>query len=88
MATITIDPSLGLQISTKTHQEEQILDEIDGLIRVYKDGHVERTQIIPCVTTSLPPELGVLLVTWSLRKSQTFGYVYTCPKNAMKRPHC
>lgn len=59
MATITIDPSLGLQISTKTHQEEQIVDEMDGLIRVYKDGHVERTQIIPCVMTSLPPELGV-----------------------------
>ncbi|KAI8539180.1 hypothetical protein RHMOL_Rhmol09G0161300 [Rhododendron molle] len=59
MATITLDPSLGLQISTNTHQEGQIVEEIDGLIRVYKDGHVERTEIIPCVTALLPPEFGV-----------------------------
>ncbi|XP_010415489.1 PREDICTED: probable carboxylesterase 6 [Camelina sativa] len=36
-----------------------VVDEVEGLIRVYKDGHVERTQVVPCVGTSLPLELGV-----------------------------
>ncbi|VVA94504.1 unnamed protein product [Arabis nemorensis] len=36
-----------------------VVDEVEGLIRVYKDGHVERSPIVPCVGPSLPPELGV-----------------------------
>ncbi|KAI3467118.1 hypothetical protein Pfo_023781 [Paulownia fortunei] len=59
MAAMTLDPSLGLQISTKESQHRVVVEEIDGLIRVYKDGHVERPQIVPCVTCSLAPELGV-----------------------------
>lgn len=36
-----------------------VVDEVEGLIRVYKDGHVERSQLVPCVGPSLPLELGV-----------------------------
>ncbi|ESQ28403.1 hypothetical protein EUTSA_v10019529mg [Eutrema salsugineum] len=36
-----------------------VVDELDGLIRVYTDGHVERPQFEPCVGPSLPLELGV-----------------------------
>ncbi|CAN8236123.1 unnamed protein product [Cochlearia groenlandica] len=36
-----------------------VIDEVEGLIRVYKDGHVERSQLIPCVGPTLPLELGV-----------------------------
>ncbi|KAL1223275.1 putative carboxylesterase 6 [Cardamine amara subsp. amara] len=36
-----------------------VLDEVQGLIKVYKDGHVERPQVVPCVDPSLPLELGV-----------------------------
>ncbi|PIM98800.1 Arylacetamide deacetylase [Handroanthus impetiginosus] len=56
MAAMTLDTSLSLQINT---QHRVLVEEIDGLIRVYKDGHVERPQIVPCVTSSLAPELGV-----------------------------
>ncbi|KAK6134047.1 hypothetical protein DH2020_032226 [Rehmannia glutinosa] len=60
MAAMTIDPNLTLQINTKSQPQQRLVaEEIDGLIRVYKDGHVERPQIVPCVPPSLAPELGV-----------------------------
>lgn len=36
-----------------------VVDEVEGLLKVYKDGHVERPQIVPCVGPSLAVELGV-----------------------------
>ncbi|KAF8094027.1 hypothetical protein N665_0371s0011 [Sinapis alba] len=36
-----------------------VVEEVEGLIRVYKDGHVERSQFLPCVDPSLPLHLGV-----------------------------
>ncbi|KAK9683220.1 hypothetical protein RND81_10G124300 [Saponaria officinalis] len=36
-----------------------MVEEIEGLIRVYKDGHVERPSIIPSVPCSVLPELRV-----------------------------
>lgn len=60
MAAISLDPSLSLQhIGTDTHQHGPVVEEIEGLIRVYREGHVERPQIVPCVTSALPLELGV-----------------------------
>ncbi|XP_052199724.1 probable carboxylesterase 6 [Diospyros lotus] len=60
MAATTMDLTLSLQISPKNPREHgAIVEEIEGLIRVYEDGHVERPQIVPLVTASLPPELGV-----------------------------
>ncbi|KAL9226549.1 hypothetical protein vseg_002349 [Gypsophila vaccaria] len=43
--------------SSKSHGA--LVEEIEGLIRVYKDGHVERPSIIPSVPCSVPPELRV-----------------------------
>ncbi|KAL4586597.1 hypothetical protein LXL04_011235 [Taraxacum kok-saghyz] len=62
-AIIRLDSTLSLPIRTKTPQNTQtpriLVEEIGGLIRVYKDGHVERPQIVPFVTCTLPLELGV-----------------------------
>ncbi|CBI27045.3 unnamed protein product, partial [Vitis vinifera] len=59
MAAITMDPSLSRQVGKDSHQHGAVVEEIHGLIRVYKDGHVERPQIVPCVTSLLPSDLGV-----------------------------
>ncbi|KAF5745280.1 carboxylesterase 6 [Tripterygium wilfordii] len=59
MATVALDPSPRVQIGRDQHQHGPVIEEIEGLIKVYKDGHVERPQIIPCVTTALPPKLNV-----------------------------
>ncbi|XVF43018.1 hypothetical protein PTKIN_Ptkin02bG0006800 [Pterospermum kingtungense] len=59
MATIALDPCLSLQMGRCSDQRGPVTEEIEGLIKVYKDGHVERPQIVPCVSTALPPELGV-----------------------------
>ncbi|KAJ6901198.1 carboxylesterase 6 [Populus alba x Populus x berolinensis] len=48
-----------LQIDKDCHQHGAVTEEIDGLIKVYKDEHVERPKIVPCVTSGLPHELGV-----------------------------
>lgn len=55
MATMTLDPLL-----TKSQDHHgPVLEEITGLIKVYQDGHVERPQLVPHVSTNLPPELQV-----------------------------
>ncbi|KAL2519116.1 putative carboxylesterase [Abeliophyllum distichum] len=59
MAAMTLDPSLSLQMTAKESQQRVVIEEIDGLIRVYKDGQVERFDIVPHVTCSLAPELRV-----------------------------
>lgn len=60
MVAITKEPSLSPRI-TKDQPSKVVTEEIDGLIRVYKDGHVERSQIVPCVTTdhSLTSDLNI-----------------------------
>ncbi|KAF8057230.1 hypothetical protein N665_1262s0006 [Sinapis alba] len=45
--------------SNNTNIHGPVVDEVEGLIRVYKDGHVERSQLVTCVGPSLPLELGV-----------------------------
>lgn len=63
MAAISLDPSLSLQHigkdSSNDHRHRAVIEEIEGLIKVYGDGHVERPQIVPCVTSALSLELGV-----------------------------
>ncbi|XP_050221174.1 probable carboxylesterase 6 [Mercurialis annua] len=64
MVAVSLDSGLSsLQIGKECSYQRlhgAVTDELPGLIRVYKDGHVERSQIVPCVTTRLAPELGVL----------------------------
>lgn len=62
MTATTFAPNLTLKavgddVSQKWHGA--VTDEIGGLIRVYKDGHVERPNIVPFVSSALPQELGV-----------------------------
>lgn len=59
MATITMDPGFRRQVGSDCSQHGAVVEEIHGLIRVYKDGHVERPQIVPCVESLVPPKLGV-----------------------------
>ncbi|XP_075635645.1 putative carboxylesterase 6 [Castanea sativa] len=61
MAAISLDPSLSLKHIGKddTQHPRAVIEEIEGLIRVYKDGDVERPQIVPFVTSALSLELGV-----------------------------
>lgn len=59
MTTITYDPNFNLQKLKEYPEHKILLEEIEGLIKVYKDGHVERPQIVPNVTSKLPLELGV-----------------------------
>ncbi|PON71158.1 Alpha/beta hydrolase fold [Parasponia andersonii] len=54
MAAVSLDPRFN--VSYKNHQQNGVIvEEIEGLIRVSKDGHVERPAIIPIVPS-----------TWSL----------------------
>ncbi|CAK9324952.1 unnamed protein product [Citrullus colocynthis] len=52
MAAISMDPRLTLQMPKLRIQNEATVEEIEGLIRVYADGHVERPPIIPNVSCS------------------------------------
>lgn len=61
MAAIFIDPIESLKAPRGSQSFGVIKEEIEGLIRVFKDGHVERPEIVPCVSSAtLPPELGVI----------------------------
>ncbi|XVE59780.1 hypothetical protein DITRI_Ditri05aG0074600 [Diplodiscus trichospermus] len=47
MAAISFDPRLHVHVGQKN--QGVVVEEIEGLIRVYKNGHVERPPIIPIV---------------------------------------
>jgi len=60
MATITSNIYLSPQYTVPKDYRGCVVEEIAGLIRVYKDGYVERPQVLPCVTAStMSPELNV-----------------------------
>uniref|UniRef100_A0A1S3XKD7 Probable carboxylesterase 17 n=2 Tax=Nicotiana TaxID=4085 RepID=A0A1S3XKD7_TOBAC len=62
VAAISYDPRQNLNVR-KDHLQQHgvvVLEEIDGLIKVYNNGHIERPQIVPNVPHySLPQELSV-----------------------------
>ncbi|KAI4357844.1 hypothetical protein L6164_001767 [Bauhinia variegata] len=59
MAAITSSLGLRPQCVGKESHYNFVVEEIGGLIRVHKDGSVERPQIVPCVSSDLGPELNV-----------------------------
>ncbi|CAK7344407.1 unnamed protein product [Dovyalis caffra] len=59
MAAFYSNPRIDLQDCKKTHGVSVKVEEIEGLIRVYKDGHIERPLIIPNVPCTLKAETGV-----------------------------
>lgn len=85
MATLTSTISLGPQYTGKDYQHHgSVVEEIKGLIRVHKDGYVERPQIVPCVTAdSMSPELNVTsrdMVIDSVTNTWARFYVPICKK--------
>ncbi|XP_028768217.1 probable carboxylesterase 6 [Neltuma alba] len=42
------------------HHHGDVVEEIEGLIRVHRDGNVERPQIVSCVPASPCPDLNVI----------------------------
>ncbi|KAL1343044.1 hypothetical protein HN51_029490 [Arachis hypogaea] len=65
MAALASSLSLSPQYRTRSKEYQQhhhgsVVEEIKGLIRVHKDGYIERPQVVPCVSSSaLSPELKV-----------------------------
>ncbi|CAL0316436.1 unnamed protein product [Lupinus luteus] len=62
MAALTSSLRLHPQFTSKDYEQHHgsVVEEIEGLIKVHIDGHVERPQIVPCVTPALSPELNVI----------------------------
>ena len=86
MATIALDQSLSLQIGRGSNQLEAVIEEIEGLIKVYKDGHVERLQVVPYVSTALPPELGVTSKDLVIDEFTNVWARFYVPKSNRKLP--
>ncbi|KAJ7954074.1 Alpha/beta hydrolase-3 [Quillaja saponaria] len=64
MAATLSSPSLSLQqINKDPRQHGVVIEEIEGLIRVHEDGHVERPVIVPCVAAGLGPELSSVITS-------------------------
>ncbi|KAG9152904.1 hypothetical protein Leryth_012524 [Lithospermum erythrorhizon] len=89
MATFTFDPTLlGTQDSQEHKQQRDVnvVEEIEGLIKVFEDGQVERPQIVPNVTPALPQNLGVKSRDVSIDKFSNIWarfYVPTCPNGKL-----
>lgn len=56
MAATSFDSRLNLQLERNHQHHGSLVEEIEGLIKVYKDGHVERAPIVPNAPCS--PQLG------------------------------
>ncbi|CAL5325993.1 hypothetical protein CsSME_00005363 [Camellia sinensis var. sinensis] len=60
MAIISLENRLNIQPSKTHHQHGVVVEEIEGIIGVYKNGYVERPPIIPDVPCeAVNPELNV-----------------------------
>ncbi|KAJ1436237.1 Lipase, GDXG, putative serine active site [Sesbania bispinosa] len=84
MAALTSTISLNPQYTSRDYQHhDSVVEEIKGLIRVHKDGYVERPQIVPCVTADLTPELNVTsrdMVIDTVTNTWARFYVPICQK--------
>ncbi|KAI3818312.1 hypothetical protein L1987_12116 [Smallanthus sonchifolius] len=86
-AIISLDSTSSLPIVVKNPQNPRVLvEEVSGLIRVYKDGHVERPQIVPRVMCTLPPELGVTCMDQVIDKFTNVWARFYVPKHNEKLP--
>ncbi|KAK0585882.1 hypothetical protein LWI29_035646 [Acer saccharum] len=76
MAAISVDPSSRLnnnleQVSSSIKNNNHgvvVIEEVEGLIRVYRNGHVERPPAIPNVHCAVPSHLGVIARDISIDK--------------------
>ncbi|KAL3510824.1 hypothetical protein ACH5RR_030225 [Cinchona calisaya] len=89
MGATTLDPSFSLQISKEQQHHQHrvhVIEEIEGLIRVYKDGHVERPQIVPSVTCALAQDQGVISTDIIIDKCTNIWARFYLPKYHEKHP--
>ncbi|XP_010263304.1 PREDICTED: probable carboxylesterase 17 [Nelumbo nucifera] len=56
MAAISVDPRMSLSIGHDRRQHGIVTDEIEGIITVYKDGHLERPLVVPNVACTVAPQ--------------------------------
>ncbi|KAE8724632.1 putative carboxylesterase 17 [Hibiscus syriacus] len=85
--TIAVDPSLSMQIVRGgSNQHGAVVEEIQGLIKVYKDGHTERPQIVPCVSPTLPPVFGVTTKDFVVDEFTDVWARFYVPKSNGKLP--
>ncbi|XP_068664300.1 probable carboxylesterase 17 [Aristolochia californica] len=54
------DSRFGSYVGNEHGQHGAVIEEIEGLIRVYKDGHVERSPIVPTVSAAFATEPDVI----------------------------
>lgn len=79
MATI----SLSQRSTTFRHPNHgSVVEEISGLIRVHKDGHVERPPIVPNVSCMVPLEFEVVAIDVTINKfTNLWARVYAPSSN-------
>ncbi|CAI8605138.1 unnamed protein product [Vicia faba] len=90
MTTLTSNLTLIPQHGTKNHQQKNhsssIVEEIKGLIKVHKNGYIERPNIVPCVTADLNPNLNVIsrdIIVDSVTNIWARFYVPTSPQKKL-----
>ncbi|GMH19027.1 hypothetical protein Nepgr_020868 [Nepenthes gracilis] len=87
MAALSLDPKPAFQITKQQQQHrEWVVEEIEGLIKVYKDGVVERLPIIPDApcTQALGPGITARDITIA-RFNNLWARIYV-PYRASKLP--
>ncbi|KAJ4843150.1 hypothetical protein Tsubulata_018577 [Turnera subulata] len=85
MVAVTLESSLSQSITKDRHQQGIVTEEIAGLIKVYKDGHVERSQIVPIVSTALDPQLGVTSGDIAIDKFTNIWARFYVPKSQQRK---
>ncbi|KAF6147123.1 hypothetical protein GIB67_036842 [Kingdonia uniflora] len=94
MPSVSFDPRLRLQVgkdnNNNPNQHGVAIEEIPGLIKVYKDGHVERPPLVPNVTCVVSPELDITCKDVSIDKLTNVWARFYVPKceesDTMKLP--
>ncbi|XP_027153821.1 probable carboxylesterase 17 [Coffea eugenioides] len=86
MAAMTFDPSLSLQFNKEQNQQHRVHEEIEGLIKVYKDGHVERPQLVPSVTCAVAPDQALTSTDIVIDKCTNVWARFYVPKCRAKLP--
>lgn len=85
MAAIFADPRLNLQVSANNNHA--CIEEIEGLIRVYRDGRVERPPAIPNVPSTATLNVGVTVKDVYIDKNANlWARIYVPSCSASKLP--
>ncbi|KAI3731621.1 hypothetical protein L1987_62810 [Smallanthus sonchifolius] len=86
-AIISLDSTSSLPIVVENPQNPRVLaEEVSGLIRVYKDGQVERPKVVPRVMCTLPPEVGVTCMDQVIDEFTNLWARFYVPKRNEKVP--